>query len=67
MTLEFWATALVVAASPMPQTPVVFFYALTDPSPFGTLAAVGVGKTVKYVVLAWLTSHYPARFAAYRE
>lgn len=41
-----------VAGSPMPQTPVLFFYALADPSPVGTLAAVGVGKTVKYVVLA---------------
>ena len=58
---------LLVAGSPMPQTPVIFFYALTDPSPFGALAAVGVGKTIKYVVLAWLSSHYPARFAAYRD
>ena len=65
---EYGLLALaLVAGSPMPQTPVIFFYALADPSPFGALAAVGVGKTVKYVVLAWLSARYPARFAAYRE
>ena len=57
---------MLVAASPMPQTPVVFFYALGEPSVAGTLIAIGVGKSVKYVFLAWLSSHYPARFAQYR-
>ena len=57
---------LVVAGSPMPQTPVIFFYSLANPSVPGVLLAVGVGKTVKYVFLAWLCSHYPARFAQYR-
>ena len=57
---------MVVAGSPMPQTPVIFFYSLTNPSVFGVLIAVGIGKTVKYVFLAWLSSHYPARFAQYR-
>ena len=57
---------MLVAASPMPQTPVVFFYALGEPSVAGTLIAIGVGKSVKYVFLAWLASHYPTRFADYR-
>jgi membrane protein YqaA with SNARE-associated domain len=57
---------MVVAGSPMPQTPVIFFYSLADPSVPGTLAAVGIGKTVKYVFLAWLISRSPARFASYR-
>lgn len=57
---------MVVAGSPMPQTPVIFFYSLVNPSATGVLIAVGVGKTVKYVFLAWLTARYPARFAAYR-
>ena len=57
---------MVVAGSPMPQTPVIFFYSLTDPSVLGALFAVTIGKTVKYVFLAWLCSHHPARFAQYR-
>jgi membrane protein YqaA with SNARE-associated domain len=57
---------MVVAASPMPQTPVIFLYALADPSLPGVLIAVGIGKTVKYVFLSWLGSHYPARFGGYR-
>jgi membrane protein YqaA with SNARE-associated domain len=56
----------VIAGSPMPQTPVLFFYSLADPSVTGILIAVGIGKTVKYVFLAWLTAHYPARFIEYR-
>lgn len=57
---------MVVAGSPMPQTPVIFFYSLANPSVLGVLFAVGIGKTVKYVFLAWLCSHFPARFAQYR-
>ena len=57
---------MVVAGSPVPQTPVIFFYSLSEPSVLGVLFAVGVGKTVKYVFLAWLCSHFPARFAQYR-
>ncbi|MEI7429477.1 MAG: hypothetical protein WCL27_03405 [Betaproteobacteria bacterium] len=56
----------VVAGSPMPQTPVIFLYSLTTPSTLGVLLAVGIGKTVKYVFLAWLTARYPARFINYR-
>jgi membrane protein YqaA with SNARE-associated domain len=56
---------MLVAGSPMPQTPVIFFYSLADPSIAGVMIAVGVGKTLKYVFLAWLTSRYPARFVDY--
>lgn len=56
----------VVAGSPMPQTPVVFLYSLAHPSTVGAMIAIGIGKTVKYVVLAWLTQHYPKRFRNYR-
>lgn len=56
-----------IAASPIPQTPAIFFYSLAEPSTPGVLLAVGVGKTVKYVVLAWLTERYPARFIGYRR
>lgn len=56
----------VVAASPMPQTPALFIYSLANPSLPGVFVAVALGKTVKYVALAWLTARYPARFVAYR-
>ncbi len=52
----------VIALSPMPQTPVLFLYSLANPSGIGVLIAIGVGKTVKYVILAWLTARYPTRF-----
>ncbi len=55
----------VIAGSPMPQTPAIFFYSLANPSTPGVLIAVGFGKTVKYVFLAWLTSRYPRRFIEY--
>ena len=55
-----------IAASPMPQSPAIFVYSLADPSVPGVFVAVGLGKGVKYVILAWLTAHYPARFFGYR-
>ena len=57
----------VIAASPVPQTPAIFFYSLAEPSTIEVMAAVGAGKTIKYVVLAWLTERYPARFIRYRR
>lgn len=56
----------VIAASPIPQTPGVFLYSLAEPSTLGAMLAIGCGKTVKYVALAWLTERYPSRFVAYR-
>ena len=56
----------VIAGSPMPQTPAIFLYALAQPSTLGAMMAIGLGKTVKYVALAWLTQHYPKRFIEYR-
>ena len=57
---------MLIAGSPMPQTPAVFLYSLATPSTFGAMLAIGTGKTVKYVVLAWLTKRYPAWFIGYR-
>jgi membrane protein YqaA with SNARE-associated domain len=56
----------VIAGSPLPQTPAIFFYSLADPSVPGVLLAVGLGKSVKYVFLAWLTARLPARFIHYQ-
>lgn len=57
---------MLIAGSPMPQTPALLFYSLVNPSVPGVLLAVGIGKTVKYVFLAWATYRYPARFLEYR-
>lgn len=55
----------VIAGSPVPQTPALLFYSLVNPSVPGVLVAVGIGKTVKYVFLAWATYRFPARFLRY--
>ena len=60
------AALAVVAASPLPQSPAIFLYSLTNPSLPGVIVAIGVGKTVKYFILAWLTARYPARVIGYR-
>lgn len=57
---------LVIAASPMPQTPALLLLALIDPSLPGVAIAVGLGKTAKYVLVAWATARYPARYARFR-
>lgn len=57
----------IIAGSPIPQTPAVFVYSLADPSTPGAMLAIGAGKTVKYVFLAWLTARYPARVIGYQR
>jgi membrane protein YqaA with SNARE-associated domain len=56
---------LIIAASPMPQTPALFFCALAGVSTPGILIAVGIGKTAKYLFLSWVTARYPGRFVHY--
>jgi membrane protein YqaA with SNARE-associated domain len=65
--LQDWGllAMLIIAGSPMPQTPALLFCALAGVSTPGILVAVGIGKTVKYLFLAWATAHYPARFIRY--
>lgn len=57
---------LVIAASPMPQTPALLVYSLVNPSVPGVLMAVGFGKAVKYTVLTYLTARYPGRFVKFQ-
>jgi len=49
--LQRWGLVamLVIAGSPMPQTPALLFCALANVSTPGIMLAVGVGKTVKYL------------------
>ncbi|MBP9803517.1 MAG: hypothetical protein KBE22_01265 [Candidatus Accumulibacter sp.] len=65
--LQRWGllAMLIIAGSPLPQTPALLFCALGNVSTLGILAAVGIGKTVKYLFLAWATARYPARFIRY--
>ena len=56
----------IIAGSPMPQTPAILLYSFAEPSTPGLILAIGIGKTVKYVFLSWLTVRYPSRFIKYR-
>ena len=53
---------LVIAISPLPQTPALLLYSLANPALLGVLVAVGSGKAIKYTALTWLTARYPGRF-----
>ncbi|WP_291994359.1 hypothetical protein [Candidatus Accumulibacter sp. ACC003] len=65
--LQSWGllAILIIAGSPMPQTPALLFCALANVSSPGILVAVAIGKTVKYLFMAWATAQYPARFVRY--
>lgn len=65
--LQDWGllALMVIAGSPMPQTPALFVCALADVAPLGIMVAVGIGKTLKYLALSWATARYPARFIRY--
>lgn len=56
---------LIIAASPIPQTPALLFCALAEVSVPGIMLVVGIGKLTKYLFLAWATARYPARFLRY--
>lgn len=56
---------LIIAASPMPQTPALLVYSLVNPSMLGVAAAIGIGKSIKYLFLSWVTARYPGRFVRY--
>jgi membrane protein YqaA with SNARE-associated domain len=56
-----WAL-LVVAASPLPQTPALIFTAVSSLSPVGVFTALLMGKFVKYGAYAWLAVTFPNWF-----
>ena len=57
---------MVIAASPMPQTPVLLVYSLVNPFAPGVVLAVGAGKAMKYTALTYLTARYPGRFVKFQ-
>ena len=57
---------LVIAASPMPQTPALLVYSMVNPFAPGVVLAVGIGKAVKYTALTYFTARYPGRFVKFQ-
>jgi membrane protein YqaA with SNARE-associated domain len=63
-----WVTAygtwalLVVAASPLPQTPALIFTAVSSLPPVEVFTALLLGKLVKYGAYAWLAATFPDWF-----
>lgn len=51
-----------IAASPLPQTPALIFFAIAHHDYPAVFAAILAGKTIKYGLFAWLASHFPERF-----
>ena len=63
---EYGAWALVfVAATPLPQTPALAFAAIIRLPILEVLAALLVGKLLKYGVYAWFALRFPRRLARY--
>jgi len=60
-----WALA-VIAATPLPQSPALFFLAMTDQSWWGMWAALAGGKLLKYGSVAYLTRYFPERILRIR-
>lgn len=53
---------LIVAASPLPQTPALIFTAVSGLPPVEVFLALFVGKLVKYSLYAWLAATFPGWF-----
>ena len=53
------ATLLLIAALPLPLTPVLMFAAVSRLPVVEVLLALWLGKLVKYTAYAWLTSSFP--------
>ena len=52
---------LIIAATPLPLTPALMFAGISRLPVVEVLAALWVGKLVKYTAYAWLTSAFPAK------
>jgi membrane protein YqaA with SNARE-associated domain len=61
-----WALA-VIAATPLPQSPALFFLAMTDQSWWAMWGALAGGKLIKYGSVAYLTARFPEKLAQFRE
>ncbi len=60
---DYGAWALLgIAATPLPQTPALAFFAIARQDYQDLFLAILAGKALKYGVLAWLVSRFPERF-----
>ena len=67
-TVAYGAIALfAIAALPLPQTPALIFFAITEPPVAQIFLAVFLGKLIKYFLLALLAALFPARFRAFLD
>ncbi|MFW9611892.1 MAG: YqaA family protein [Fluviibacter sp.] len=56
-----------VGASPLPQMPLLIFYGIVDDRIVEAFLALFGGKVLKYGLIAWVTQHFPERFAFFRR
>ena len=56
-----------VGASPLPQMPLLIFYGIVDDRIMEAFLALFGGKALKYGLIAWVTQHFPERFAFFRR
>ena len=67
-TVEYGVIALfAIAALPLPQTPALIFFAITEQPVAQIFLAVLLGKLIKYFLLAMLAAMFPARFRAFLD
>ena len=59
-----WAL-LLIAVSPLPQTPALAFAAIARLPIAEVFLALLVGKVLKYSVYGWLVARFPERYARY--
>lgn len=56
-----------VGASPLPQMPLLIFFGIVDDRIIEAFLALLGGKVLKYSFVAWITQHFPERFAFFRR
>lgn len=56
-----------IAATPLPQSPALFFLAMTDQSWWSMWLALAGGKLLKYGSVAYLTRYFPERLSRARQ
>ena len=56
-----------VGASPLPQMPLLIFFGIVDDRIIEAFLALLGGKILKYGIVAWITQHFPEKFAFFRR
>jgi membrane protein YqaA with SNARE-associated domain len=56
-----------VGVSPLPQMPLLIAYGILDDRLTEAFMALLAGKSIKYVLIAWVTQHFPEKLAFFRR